>query len=137
MSEQQVRRIAIEFAERINGGDSDRLAELMTEDHVFVDVEGRATQGREALRPGWAGYFESYPDYEIHVSQVVVIDSVAIVIGQTAGSHVPLEVEALETVIWAAKVRGKLVAEWRVLYADTDKAKKLLEPGRDRQETGS
>ena len=43
--------IVLQFLERINQHDADRLAELMSEDHVFVDSLGHAVHGREAPSP--------------------------------------------------------------------------------------
>jgi ketosteroid isomerase-like protein len=40
----------LKFLERINEHDADRLADLMTEDHTFVDSLGHSVSGRENLR---------------------------------------------------------------------------------------
>jgi len=40
----------IEFMDRINQRDRDKLAELMTEDHLFIDSLGQAVRGRENMR---------------------------------------------------------------------------------------
>ena len=53
----------LQFLERINQHDADKLAELMTEDHVFIDSLGQSTRGREKMRTGWQGYFAFCPDY--------------------------------------------------------------------------
>src|ERR1035438_4587160 len=42
----------LEFLNRINQRDVDKLAELMTEDHVFVDSLGNQVRGREKMRGG-------------------------------------------------------------------------------------
>jgi uncharacterized protein (TIGR02246 family) len=41
------------FMDRINQRDPDKVAELMTEDHVFTDSLGQTVRGREAMRKGW------------------------------------------------------------------------------------
>ena len=40
----------LDFLDRINKRDADKLAELMTEDHVFIDSVGNTVQGREKMR---------------------------------------------------------------------------------------
>jgi len=40
------------FLDRINKRDADKLADLMTEDHIFVDSLGNTMQGREKMRVG-------------------------------------------------------------------------------------
>ena len=51
------------FMDCINQRDADRLAEWMTEDHVFIDSLGQTVCGREAMRAGWRGYYALCPDY--------------------------------------------------------------------------
>jgi ketosteroid isomerase-like protein len=41
---------ALLFRDRINQRDPDKLADLMTEDHVFIDSLARTVRGREAMR---------------------------------------------------------------------------------------
>ena len=43
----------LDFLDRINKRDADKLAELMSEDHVFIDSLGNTMQGREKMRAGW------------------------------------------------------------------------------------
>lgn len=53
----------LQFMDCINQRDVDKLAELMTEDHVFIDSLGNSVHGREKMRAGWRGYFALCPDY--------------------------------------------------------------------------
>jgi uncharacterized protein (TIGR02246 family) len=131
------RSVALAFVERINEGDADRLSDLMTEDHAFIDHDGTVQSGRDVMREGFRSYFESFPDYTIHLSRVVTIGDVVVLIGRTTGSHIPREVEAEETVVWAARVEGELVREWHILYADTEKARRLLAAGSGQTPGGS
>lgn len=114
------------FVAKVNERDLDGLVELMTDDHVFVDSEGTVQRGREAMRGAWRSYFDSFPEYRIQVDKVVKLGNTVVLIGATTGSHIPLEVEALATVIWCAVVEGRSVREWHVLYTDTEKARRLL-----------
>jgi|SRR5271165_4923626 len=45
------------FLDHINQHDVDKLAEYMTEDHVFIDSLGQSVGGRERMRSSWRGYF--------------------------------------------------------------------------------
>lgn len=40
----------LQFLERINQHDADKLAELMAEDHVFIDSLRHSVSGRENMR---------------------------------------------------------------------------------------
>ena len=128
--------VALEFVERINAGDLEGLTALMTEDHTFVDLAGDIERGREVMREGWAGYFSAFPEYTIHVSRVAALGNVVIIIGGTTGSQIPPEIEARESVIWAARIEDGLVAEWHIVYADTEKVKEFLgwDPGQENED---
>jgi len=117
---------ALAFVSAINARNLDALVKLMTEDHAFIDYEGNEQRGRDTMRWAWRSYFESFPEYQIHAERIVALGDTVVLIGQTTGSHVAPEVEALETVIWAALVDGGRVREWHILYTDNDKAEALL-----------
>jgi ketosteroid isomerase-like protein len=55
--------VVLQFLERINQHDADKLAELMTEGHVFIDSLGQSVRGREKMRTGWQSYFAFCPGY--------------------------------------------------------------------------
>jgi uncharacterized protein (TIGR02246 family) len=68
-----------EFGEAWNRHDADLLMEYMADDCSYLasfgpEVEGKAYVGREAVREGFAKFFETYPDGEFVDSQVWVID---------------------------------------------------------------
>ena len=110
---EKLKSVALKFVEAINHGDSKALIKLQTEDFTLVDAEGGVFRGRD----GWEGYFTDYPKYKIHIEKVLTGGSCVAIIGKTAGSQVPPEIEAKETVLWTAEIRDGLVAEWR-LYTD-------------------
>jgi ketosteroid isomerase-like protein len=105
----------LEFLDRINLHDADKLAELMTDDHLFLDSLGNRNQGREKMRSGWRGYFGMCPDY--WVSHEVLFekgDRVA-AIGVAGGT---IRGKQWKTpAAWLAVVDNGRVKEWRV-YAD-------------------
>jgi ketosteroid isomerase-like protein len=115
--------LVLEFADCINRQDEHALRRLMHPDFVFIDYQGDAYRGADRMRDGLREYFDSYPDYVVHVDKLVNSgeDSV-LVIGRTTGSHIKPETEARETVVWKADIRDGLVCERRI-YADTDAVK--------------
>src|SRR5260370_33133024 len=52
-----------DFLDRINQRDADKLAEAMTEDHVFIDSLGQIVRGRGEMRAPWRGCSAFCPDY--------------------------------------------------------------------------
>jgi SnoaL-like domain len=51
------------FNGAINAENLDRLGELMTETHRFVDSTGATIDGRVACVDAWRGLFAAFPDY--------------------------------------------------------------------------
>lgn len=102
------------FNDAINARDTDALAELMTDDHRFVDPAGAVVEGKAACLDAWRGFFAAFPDYRN------VFDRVA---GDGRGG---VDVEGRSECTdprlhgparWHAAVRDGRVAEWRVTDA--------------------
>ncbi|MGA8104003.1 MAG: nuclear transport factor 2 family protein [Candidatus Acidiferrales bacterium] len=114
--------IVLQFLERINQRDVDKLAELMTEDHVFIDSLGHSVRGREKMRTGWQGYYAFCPDYWVSHEQILQNANTVAVFGSAGGTIAangklrPENKWRIEAA-WLAVVENQLVKEWRV-YAD-------------------
>jgi len=112
----------LEFINRINQRDADKLAELMTEDHVFIDGLGQAVRGREAMRAAWLGYYAFCPDYWVSHEKILSDGNVVAVFGAAGGTiaengELRRENQWRTPAAWSAVVDSGLVKEWRV-YAD-------------------
>jgi len=112
----------LQFLARINDRDVDRLAALMTEDHVFIDSLGQAVRGREKMRAGWRGYFAFCPDYWVSHEEIFADGNRVAVFGSAGGTiasseKLPPENKWRTPAGWLAIVENGLVKEWRV-YAD-------------------
>jgi ketosteroid isomerase-like protein len=105
---------ALKFNEKINHQDLEGLTELMTEDHTFINSEGEATKGKNAMKESWKEFFKKYPDYKNIFTSVTTQNNVVIMVGYSTCSYKPLSGPN----IWTAKVRGKRVSEWRVCWLD-------------------
>jgi len=123
-----------EFMSRINQGDADKLAELMTEDHAFVDSLGQAVQGRETMRAGWRGYYAMCPDYSVSCDKILSDGNVVAAFG-TAGGTIAVNGELSPEngwripAAWMAIVENGLVKEWRV-YCDNQPVREILSRSR-------
>ena len=112
----------LNFLERINQRDAGKLAELMTEDHVFIDSLGQAVRGREKMLGGWRGYYAFCPDYWVSHEEILSNGNMVAVFGAAGGTvaangKLPVENKWRITAAWLAIVENGLVKEWRV-YAD-------------------
>ena len=112
----------LSFINRINQRDADKLAELMTEDHAFIDSLGELVRGREKMRAGWRGYYAFCPDYWVSHEKILSDGNVVAVFGAAGGTiaangELPPENQWRVPAAWLAIVENALVKEWHV-YAD-------------------
>ena len=134
MAESDAIAVVLDFMERINSGDVERICALMTEDHVFVDALGAKFNGRETMRTGWRMYHAMIPDYKVSHEEIFAKGQTVAVIGSARGTFAPpgesgaapkkenfWEIPAA----WFAVVRDGKVARWQV-YADNQPVRKLM-----------
>lgn len=114
MDSSKLMSIALKFNEKINQQDLEGLAELMTDDHTFIDNSGEITRGKDVMKEGWREFFEKYPDYQNIFTNVTTQNNVAVMVGYSTCSHKPLKGPS----IWTAKVRKGRISEWRVHWLD-------------------
>lgn len=103
---------AMKFNEKINKRDIEGLAELMTDDHTFIDSGGAITKGKKAMKEGWRDFFEKFPDYRNIFNLVTVQNNIAVMVGYSSCSFKQLDGPN----IWTAKVKGNQISEWRVYW---------------------
>ncbi len=121
MKDSELISVTLRFNERINARDLTGLEEMMTDDHVFIDIPGEVHEGRSVMVSGWFDFFKTYHDYRNNFTHIEVKDGLVIVVGFSECSYASLDGPA----IWTAKIRDGLVADWRV-YDDTTEVRKKL-----------
>ena len=122
--------VAQAFIRAINRQDVNAIAELMTEQHRFIDSLGKLFEGRETLRRGWTKYFEMVPDYTVAIEETLCDGSIVVMLGVAEGTFAPdgnLKPENRWTTPTAfrAFIEGEKVAEWRV-YCDNDPIRRRM-----------
>lgn len=134
MAEADSIAVVLDFMERINSGDVEKICALMTEDHVFVDALGTKMNGRETMRNGWRMYHSMIPDYKVSHEEIFAKGEAVAVFGTARGTFSPpnsggvsLKRENFWEIpaAWFAVVRGGKVARWQV-YADNQPVRKLM-----------
>ena len=107
------------FVDGINAHDVDGLAELMSDEHVFIDAHGNEVRGKEKMIPGWRGYFEWFPDYYIEVIDVFENGELFGLFGFAGGSFKGKSDASWRLpAAWKAIVKDGRVSLWQV-FADT------------------
>ena len=122
--------VAEAFVAAINAGDVEKLAGLMTPDHVFIDADGTEHSGRDKMKFGWLEHFEMVPDLRIEVSKRFETRDTVVLLGQASGTIVQegrLISDNHWTVpaAWRVVVESELVAVWQ-LYANQHRMHQIL-----------
>lgn len=126
--------VAQAFVRAINRQDVERLSELMSPAHRFIDSLGNLVEGRERMRESWAAYFRMVPDYSVAIEEHYPSDPVVILLGMAGGTYsrdgaLHAENRWQTPVAIRALIEDGLVAEWRV-YADNEPMRKLIAAGK-------
>jgi ketosteroid isomerase-like protein len=130
--------IVLAYFDAINLHDPDKLAGLMTEDHVFIDSLGNSVSGREKMRAGWRGYFAMCPDYRVSHEDIFRDgrDGSMVAAFGSAGGTISVQGEMRAEnkwqtpAAWRVKVQAGLIQEFRV-YADNKPVYDILaRPGK-------
>jgi ketosteroid isomerase-like protein len=122
--------VALEFVKRINAHNPDKLAELMAQDHVFIDSLGARFQGRDTMRANWQAYFAMFPDYHIVLTDVFQQAHVVGLFG-TASATFAVNGKLLPKnrwegpAAWKATTSGDTLSAWQV-YADNEPVRKIM-----------
>ena len=130
MSETDIVRLALRFANEINRHDVDGLLALISDDHLFVDSLGQEVHGRERLRSAWSEHFAMVPDYHIDIRETFQSGRVVAFLGTASGTvavsgGTPVENRWRVPASWRAVVDHGKVVHWQV-YADNEPVRKIL-----------
>lgn len=110
---------ALTFIEKINAHDVEGIAELISDDHTFIDAHGNELHGKDKMIAGWRGYFEWFPDYYIEVTEVFEDDDRLALFGFAGGSFKGKSSESWRLpAAWKAMVNDGRVVLWQV-FVDT------------------
>jgi uncharacterized protein (TIGR02246 family) len=130
LNSESVECVARAFVNAINHQSVEGIADLMTEDHVFVDSLGTRIDGKQRMKAGWEGYFRMVPDYTIVIDETLVDGAVVVMLGTAQGTYSTDGVLRPENrwstpATWRVLTRGPFVAEWRI-YADNEPIRQIM-----------
>ncbi len=121
MSSQNQISIVVAFNNCINNQDIDRLSDLMTENHTFINRDGTSHGPKSHMVEGWKDFFKMFPMYRNTFNKIVAIDNLVSVLGFAYWS----EKEPYDPVIWTAFIENNLIIEWRIYEDSTENRKKF------------
>lgn len=123
----QTRDAVVAFVDAINARDVDRIAALCSDDHLFIDAHGNATDASR-VAAAWAGYFRFMPHYGVRADAILCEGADAAIFGEAWGS---LDAEDAtrrawrRPCAWRARVTDGQIRLWQV-YVDTKPVFDLL-----------
>lgn len=116
-----MKRIIVEqFVEAINQQNLSKIIDMMTDDFQFIDTYGER-EDKEAMKTGWQGYFDWFPDYLIVIEDYIDNEDFAMIIGKASGSYLgQAEKHWAFPAAWRVVVDGQQIKSWQV-FCDSKK----------------
>jgi len=114
--------VAMQFHDCINNADIEGLSELMTDDHIFIDMANTRIEGKsDAISMAWIPFFRLFPDYRNVIEKVTVKNQTVIMHGFSVCSD-----ERLNNinVTWVAEIVDNKVSLWQI-YPNNEENKNL------------
>lgn len=123
--------IVIRFVDAINDHNIDKIVDLMSEDHIFIDACGDKYVGKKGMKDGWKGYYALFPDYKIDISDIIVNDSIIGLFGYASATYKNIKDESNGNfwripAAWKAIVENNKIKHWQV-YCDYSKLLKIID----------
>jgi hypothetical protein len=128
--------VVMSFLEAINRQRLDRIGELMTEGHAFIQADGVEVKGRDRMLEAWAAYFERVPDYRIDVGETFSRENTVVILGKASGTFA--DQGALDPRNhWSVPAAWRVVEAGRVslwqLYVESAPMTRILDDMKSRQ----
>ena len=114
--------VVIDFVNAVNNANVNKICDLITDDHIFIDSQDNRVIGIDNMRDGWNSYFSLFPDYKIEINETIQKDSMIYLFGYASGTYLNLTNEENSNfwripAAWTAIVKNGQIKQWQV-YAD-------------------
>jgi ketosteroid isomerase-like protein len=115
------KEIVLAFVKAINDHDVDKIYNLMSDDHIFIDGSGGTLVGKIEMKEGWQNYYQMFPDYSIQITDVIKDNSIIGLFGYASASYMIIKDKTNNfwktTASWKAIVENNKIKHWQV-YCD-------------------
>jgi len=115
------KQIVLDFVKYINEHNVEKLSELMSDDHTFIDAHNNSIIGKNNMKDGWISYFEWFPDYRIEIDEFYESENTFIMLGFASATYKGMNPVANHwrlPAAWKATIENNKVKLWQV-YCDT------------------
>jgi hypothetical protein len=111
--------VAFAFVDAINAKDIERLSDLMTANHKFIDGDGSEHVGKDQMKEGWTEHLKLIPDLTLTVSRHFEEDNTVVLLGRSRGTIIQNDELRPENnwevpCAWRVRVESEKVAEWQL-----------------------
>ena len=124
------KEIVLNFVKAINDHDVNKIFDLMSVDHVFIDGYGNKQEGRNGMKECWQNYYQMFPDYVVEITDSIESDSVIGLFGYASGTC-KINNEKTNIIIWKTTAAWKAIVEnqkiklWQV-YCDYTRLMEII-----------
>jgi hypothetical protein len=113
------KEIVNSFIKAINDHDVNKIYDLMSVDHVFIDGYGEKYVGRIGMKDGWQNYYKIFPDYHVEITDIVENDYIIGLFGYANATYKNIKDELNSNywrtpAAWKAIVKNKKIKYWQV-----------------------
>lgn len=124
------------FVKAVNDHNVERLYDLMSEDHIFIDGYGNSYKGRMEMKEGWINYYKLFPDYNIEITEYTENETMIGLFGYAEGTYKKIKNDSNDNhwrtpAAWKAIVENKKIKLWQV-FCDYSKLLEMI--ARNQQE---
>jgi ketosteroid isomerase-like protein len=124
------KKIVQTFVKAINDHDVDKIFDLMSDDHVFIDGYGNKQEGRNGMKESWQNYYQLFPDYGVEITESIENDSVIELFGYASGTYKINNEKTNKnfwktTAAWKAIVENQKIKLWQV-YCDYTRLMEII-----------
>ncbi len=119
------------FIQAINDHDVDKIYNLMSDDHIFVDGYGDKHVGKNGMKEGWQQYYSMFPDYKVEITDITENESIIGLFGYANATYKNIKDERNSNfwrtpAAWKAIVEHKKIKYWQV-FCDYTKLQAILD----------
>lgn len=121
----------IDFVKQVNNHNVEGIANLLCDDHTFIDAYGNGISGKDEMKKAWEVYFEWFPDYVISISEIITGKHCTAMIGHASGTYKGIKNESNSyywklPAAWKIIVEGDKIKLWQI-YCDTKIPSQIME----------
>lgn len=125
------KEIVSSFIKAINDHNVEKIYNLMSVDHTFIDGYGERYVGRKDMKEGWANYYKLFPDYYIEITDYTENETIIGLFGYAGGTYKNIKDKSNSNywrtpASWKAIVEDRKIKLWQV-FCDYSRLQAIID----------